>query len=187
MSGRPSAERPKIPQSIPSRRATATVFALAAVTILIIVAIWVYPGYLASNECPSRLTLSYIAIQPGGPFLVKHEYCTVTVAMGETNATSPYCVTLPSPGIVFHDVRFQLALAAQNGSIVLAGCITTFDMKGSFQLIPNGSLQALMAIDYSFTVLWQPPYYTTGANGTVHGYATCGVLWSTTMTPTRPT
>ena len=187
MSGRPSAERPKIPQSIPSRRAAATVFALTAAVILIIVAIWVYPGYLASNECPSRVTLSYIFTAPGGPFLVKHEYCTVTVAVSETNATSPYCATLSSPGIVFHDNRFQLTLAAQNGSVVLAGCITTYDAKWSFQLIPNGSLQEFVSIDYLVTVLWQPPYYTTDANGTVHGYATCGVLWSTTMTPTRPT
>ncbi|MGD0588442.1 MAG: hypothetical protein ABSA63_06595 [Thermoplasmata archaeon] len=151
-------------------RALTTVFAATAVAIVVILVLWVYPGFLSTTtSCPVQTTADGRA------------YCAETVTVGQ--CASPYACIEPPPGFVFHGVKFQLRLGGSSGLAYLGGWITEGNST-SYQFSLTGDYLGAPSVnwttpDHVALVEMQTPYAFIGSEGQLEANVTCGVSLGT--------
>jgi hypothetical protein len=152
-----------------ARRALTAVFAATAVAIVVIIGLWVFPGFLTGvHSCPLHV------VEGGRSFCAE----AVPVVNGQCTVYGPGPCPEPTE-LVFQGVWFQMQLANISGGPYLYGFVNESNgVTHNFGLVgdPLGppSLN-WTSPDDTILVAWQAPFATTGAGGLLTANVTCGV------------
>jgi len=156
-------------------RALTAVFVATAIAIVVILVLWVYPGYLAtSTNCPSHATVAGRA------------YCAETVTLVQSTPCTggSFCPACPSSVASINGAVFQLVFYNESSGPIVKGCAvesnsTLYQFALSADPLSAVPVQWISG-DHELVVLWQPPFTTTGTGGLTHANVTCGVALATT-------
>ncbi|MGD0588347.1 MAG: hypothetical protein ABSA63_06090 [Thermoplasmata archaeon] len=151
-------------------RALTVTFAVTAIAIVVILFLWVYPGYLATpTNCPSHVTLS------------GHAYCAETVTLGQSEACpGPQgCSICPTSNFSFQGALFQWQLTNTSSGALLQGCASYGNTTGWHFLLSADPLSSFplnwTSKDHALAILWQPPFAHTDVDGLLQANVTFGV------------
>ncbi len=151
-------------------RALAVVFPVTAVAIVVIVSLWVFPGYLATT-CPTHATLGV------------RTYCAESVTLVERVPCfgGLYCSD-HRPSFSFHGVEFQLLLLNFSGAYAVSGSVTEAN-NTSYAVYLLGDPLGPPSVNWSspdqvVLVDWRAPYGTLGSDHVLQTNVTCGVSFA---------
>jgi len=150
--------------------ALTVILAATAVATVVILTLWVYPGYLSTSpNCPIHTSVDGRA------------YCAESVTVGQ--CVGPQGCPPTPPTVVFHSVIFQIELGGSSGLADLNGRVTEgnstsyqFHLVGDYLGAPSVNWTSP---DHAVLVEMQAPYAVVGSNGQLTANVTCGVLLAT--------
>jgi hypothetical protein len=151
-------------------RALTMVFAATVIAIVVVFALWVFPGYLSST-CPVRTTM-------GG-----HAYCAESVTIfGPVPCFGGRECSHYQPSFSFLGVEFQLTLGNESGSDWVSGSVTepnntTYEVHLLGDSLGPPSVTWTSA-DQAVFVEWWAPFGSLGSGGSLQTNVTCGVSFT---------
>jgi len=151
-------------------RGVAAVLLVTAIAAVVILALFVYPGFLSGGtSCSSEATGR------------GRSYCAEVVSVGLQPHCLPggYCPSCPNSSVDFRGVEFQLSLGNSNGVYAVGGCITEanstiYRVELVADLLGPDSLN-WTSPDLDVILVWNSPFVTQGNAGGLVANVTCGV------------
>jgi len=156
-----------MPASLRPRAVPALFGALAILAVLILV-LWVYPGYLKSNSCPLTVTTNL------------RSYCSEVVQLvGSPPCTGvTYCVRPAPANFTFQGVSFFLILDNSTVGPQVRGEVIESGSHWGVDMVDAALGQTYFnwtSPDQSVFIGWQTPFATWSPNGWMWANVTCGV------------
>jgi hypothetical protein len=149
-------------------RALTAVFVAMTTAVVVILILWVYPGFLSTTpSCAFRPTVD------------GRVYCaeTVTLVQG-TPCTAAFCPSCPASVATFHGVDFQLVLYNTSSGPFVEGCVVEGNSILYMHLAadPLGPLSVnWTSSDHAILMEWQSPFSTVRTDGRITANLACGV------------
>jgi len=153
------------PSLVPTRQATTLTLALTSVAVVATVALWIFPGYLATS-CPLRFTAD------------GRSYCAESVTLIQC---APGCALTGTPSLPFYGFGFQLRLSAGPAAAFVGGGITE-PSSISYQVFMLGDPVGPSSVnwtspDHLVVIEWHAPFVTADGDGAYTANVTCGVSY----------
>ena len=141
-----------------------------AIAIVVILALWVNPGFLAtSTNCPAHARVD------GRAYCVE----TVTLAQYPPCYGPQGCSHCPAANFTFQGALFQWLLANTSTGALLQGCASHGNTSTWYFHLSADPLSSFplnwTSEDHALAILWQPPFYYSNASGLIHANVTFGV------------
>jgi|GEM_PF-6579504 len=151
-----------------ARRALRAVFAVTAIAVVVIIALWILPGFLAVHTTGCPLHMDHAG----------RVFCVENTAVGEQQCTPGVYCPSPTP-FSFQGVSFLLLLVNRSGGPYLSGFVNESNgVFHSFGLVgdPLGpSSLNWTSPDEEVLIAWHAPFTETDSNGLLLANVTCGV------------
>jgi len=156
-----------VPTPVPAR-ALPVLFGILAVVVVVILVLWVYPGYLEGHsQCPIQANRG------------TRTYCAEMVTVDQRLPCAGGAACLAPPTITFQGVNFTFQLVNTSLGPEIFGWVgEPTGANFSFQLLGNPMGPSSMnwtSSDLVVLVQWNAPFATTSASGLLVATVICGV------------